>query len=88
MKYRKKPIVIEAIQWTGDNIKEIFEWSEGCIRSCKPHKPFYDWICTETLEGYMEAGVDDWCIKGVEGEFYFCKDSVFKKTYEVACEKP
>ena len=57
MKYRKKPVVIEAHQLT---------------------KP----MNIETLEGRMHGGVGDWLIIGIKGEKYFCKDDIFKMTYE------
>jgi len=82
MRFRKKPIVIDAIKWDGHNLREIVEWSEGCARSAKPHKDFYDWLAIETLEGIMEAYVGDWIIRGIKGEFYPCKPDIFEATYE------
>lgn len=72
-KYRKKPVVIEAEQWFPE--KNI----EGVITS-HSHTPVSPYI--ETLEGKMYVSEGDWIIKGVEGEIYPCKDSIFKKTYE------
>jgi hypothetical protein len=87
-KYRKKPVVIEAIQFEGDLYvaDKIKEWS----RPCNGHKPPVDFESTnngieliiETLEGNMRARKGDWIIKGVNGEFYPCKDDAFKKTYD------
>ena len=79
-KYRKKPIIIEAIQWTGKNDEEIElfigESLEGyCYYG---NKLMY----IRTLEGIMTASVDDYIIKGIQGEFYPCKPDVFIKTYE------
>ena len=68
-KYRKKPVVIEAIQFTGDNCEEI--------------KEFGAYIVIKTLEGKMIALPGDWIIKGVKGEFYPCKPDIFEKTYEL-----
>lgn len=77
MKYRKKPIVIETMQWLGDNKKEIesFIGNSGYVKG--------DYIDIATLEGNMVASINDYIIKGVEGEFYPCKPAIFNKTYEV-----
>ena len=72
MKFRKKPVVIEAIQWKGDNIVEI-----------RDNKiPAKQTLIIRTLEGDMTAQKGDWIIKGVKGEFYPCKPKIFKMTYE------
>jgi len=87
--YRKKPVIIEAIKWTGDNLKEVISftglneaashltWSEyeGGLVSAGGLKIF-------TLEGTMMASKGDMIIKGVSGEFYPCKPGIFNKTYE------
>lgn len=79
MKYRKKPVEIEAIQWTGDNDAEIDKFITV------PHEifPIQNKIIIPTLEGNMEAIEFDYIIKGVNGEFYPCKPDIFDKTYEV-----
>lgn len=83
-KYRKKPVVIEAYQLPDGNDTEAVEefniWAArvGFINWSSD----YDGISIETLEGIMFAGVGDWIIKGVAGEFYPCKDEIFKATYE------
>ena len=83
MKYRKKPVVIEAYQWKPDKY----------VTSCG-YVP--DWITTRnfdldgkallivTLEGTMRAEPNDWIIKGVAGELYPCKPDIFAATYEPA----
>ena len=71
-RYRKKPIVIEAIQWTGDNPDEILDWSGLHAGQL--------WVAIETLEGTMKADIGDWIIKGVQGEFYPCKPDIFEAT--------
>lgn len=74
--YRKKPVVISAIQWNGDNIDEM-------QRFLNVH-----FIVTgeqafiQTLEGMMCADKGDYIICGVHGEFYPCKPDIFKKTYD------
>ena len=80
MKFRKKPVVIEAIQWTGDNLKEI----EGFINQGKPWGNLSnpEGLIIHTLEGDHRADKGDWIIKGIHGEFYPCKPDIFAKTYE------
>lgn len=82
MKFRKKPIVVDAIQFDGCNHDEIREFSEGACVSCKPWKEAYAWLKIETLEGCMEATIGDWIIRGIKGEFYPCKPDIFEATYE------
>lgn len=91
MKYRKKPVVIEAVQWTGQNHREMYDFLEG-----KPDsyieafgKNFYinhdkvkGGLIIKTLEGEHIASIGDYIIKGVNGEFYPCKPDIFEKTYE------
>lgn len=82
MKYRKKPLVIEAIQWNGKNTeaatKFIIDGGGDCFLARTIDTPIY----IKTLEGTIEANRNDWIIKGVNGEFYPIKDEIFKKTYE------
>ena len=80
MKYRKKPVIIEAIQWTGLNKEEIdifsnFEIIEATIAGIQMLEIY-------TLEGVMKAHVGDYIIKGVKGEFYPCRKDIFEETYE------
>ena len=74
--YRKKPMVIQAAQWKGDNEAEILEFCSKCFVITG------DSLKIHTLEGVMSASTGDYIIKGVEGEFYACKPDIFKKTYE------
>ena len=80
MKYRKKPVIIEAIQFNGWNFGEINDWmfnTKGIYPS------FFEKTMTiKTLEGDMVASIGDYIIKGVKGEFYPCKPDIFKQTYE------
>ena len=78
MKYRKKPAVVEAVRWNGNNYKEVIDFAEN-------NKIWFDalgniWIAT--LEGDMIAKKGDYIIKGVRGEFYPCKPDIFAETYE------
>ena len=76
MKYRKKPVVIEAIRFIGSNYEEIREFI-GQNTLCSDSS-----IVIPTLEGDMVAQKGDYIIKGVQGEFYPCKPDIFKETYE------
>lgn len=77
-KYRKKPVVIEAVQWTGENMGDILGFFGGCaLREDQD-------IIISTLEGEMRARPGDWIIKGVKGEHYPIKDEIFRETYEAA----
>ena len=91
-RYRKKPVVIEAVQWDGTSggANTVIDWisgNEGCARyRCAPggctgteegHR-----VAIETLEGTMSADAGDFIIRGVQGEFYPCKPEIFEKTYE------
>jgi hypothetical protein len=83
VKYRKRPIVIDAIQWTGDNINQI--WGAfGATDLYGPTEKNPTWIIIGTLEGEMRADLGDWIIRGVKGELYPCKPDIFDATYEPA----
>jgi hypothetical protein len=77
-KYRKKPVEIDAMQWTGLNWLEIDRFITVQHRTF----PTDGLIFISTLEGEMRADKGDYIIKGVEGEFYPCKPEIFWKTYE------
>lgn len=84
MKFRKKPVVIEAEQFTEENKDRAFKFI-----TCNHYADFKDGspiIKIDTLEGEMTAVLGDWIIKGVKGEFYPCKPDIFEATYE-AVEK-
>jgi len=81
-KFRKKPVVIEAIRWDGSSselakinllagvgTRRIFAVADNCLK-------------IKTLEGDMLANLGDWIIKGVKGELYPCKNDIFELTYE------
>lgn len=98
-KYRKKPVVIEAVQFIEMERKQrkygvSVEFNSGdiakfmgrpiCVRTSPNGTPEgRTYIEIETLEGVMEADVGDWIIKGVAGEFYPCKPDIFAATYEL-----
>lgn len=78
MKFRKKPVVIEAVQWIGSNPSEIIEFCQGTAS----YDRNYSEMTIYTLEGKHIASLGDWIIRGVEDELYPCADSVFQATYE------
>ena len=90
MKYRKKPVVIEAIQWTGLNLEEVIAFTgnsiaiENLVNVADERivEKFPVDIHIKTLEGVMHVSKYDYIIKGVNGEFYPCKPDIFEKTYE------
>ena len=84
MKYRKKPVVIEAVQWQGEsNLDEALAFV-GQQR--EPGVKGYGAIIIPTLEGDMSALPGDWIIRGVQGEHYPCKPDIFAATYERVTE--
>lgn len=78
MKFRKKPVVVEAIQYTEENCRNgsLSRFCD-CLVYDQKGKLYID-----TLEGDMLVSLNDWVIQGVNGEFYPCKPDIFKKTYE------
>lgn len=83
MKYRKKPVVIEAIQFPPDGIvtREFLDFLGVSEDQAIPGESYNYWSI-DTLEGTMKANRGDWIIKGVRGEFYPCKPDIFEATYE------
>ena len=80
MKYRKKPVVIEAVRWLGNNHAEICEFFGDDFEPLEIRGN--EGVYITTLEGVLRASVGDYIIKGVNGEFYPCKPDIFAKTYE------
>ncbi len=90
-KFKKKPVVIEAVQWTGNNHREMFNFlgEEGTDHTTAAGVHFYmdsnkveGGLVIKTLEGEHIATIGDWIIKGVSNEYYPCKPDIFEKTYE------
>jgi len=75
--YRKKPVVIDALLWTGENFDDVASFMGVAA-------PYFDngYVLIDTLEGTMKAVPGDWIIKGVKGEFYPVAPDVFEQTYE------
>ena len=94
MKFRKKPVVIEAFQLTKERRWDNSEWPQWLHKAwnmpylCEgalyidPDDPERKKLVIGTLEGIHRITWGDWIIKGVKGEFYPCKPNIFKKTYE------
>lgn len=83
--YRKKPYVIEAMQLNFSNRDAIIEFAKGHI-TLSWRDGYLEGAFIDTLEGGVYATYGDYIIKGVDGEFYPCKPSVFEKTYELVEE--
>lgn len=93
-KFRKKPVVIEAVQLRWTHWNEVCDFLgpivseenparsvDGCSDTCGEQGPFIE-LTIPTLEGDHIARHGDWIIKGVQGEFYPCKPDIFEATYE------
>ena len=99
-KYRKLPVIIEAVQYDGANLGIIKKWAEesGSNRNIYQYEYSYRYsrdmplayttaLVIETLEGEMRANIGDWIIRGISNEFYPCKPDIFKATYEEINQK-
>lgn len=94
MKYKKKPVEVEAVQFNGRNVGEIEVFIgkklksrvfSGAAYQAGVAAPLFE-IDIETLEGTMTATPNDYIIKGVKGEFYPCKPDIFQATYDPVTE--
>lgn len=99
MNFRKKPVVVQAIQWTGKNQNAVCDFCAELVRLNKtaeePYLAFLgrsivnpeeNKVLIRTLEGVMSVSAGDWIIRGIQGEFYPCKPDIFAQTYEPATE--
>ncbi len=85
MKYRKKPVVIDAVLWDGslESFVKIADLHRVPPQAQAPvTRAGFDNICIHTLEGDMIASKGDMVIRGVQGELYPCKPDIFEQTYE------
>lgn len=82
MKFRKKPVIVDAVQWDGtqEGIRKIADVFPD-MKVWPPTTPEHFYI--RTIEGNHLATRADWIIKGVKGEFYLCKPDIFEQTYEL-----
>lgn len=84
MKFRKKPVVVDAVQYLPhENCRVVSDFlgQEYNPKACE-NGPIFPEFVINTLEGEMTASPGDWIIRGVNGEIYPCKPDVFEKTYE------
>ena len=95
-KFRKRPVTIEAFQWTGSNPFELGAWAHdsgairgilGIVDDCSDDER-YKHVRLKTLEGEMYGSPGDYIIVGVKGEVYACKPDTFELTYEAVEEIP
>lgn len=94
LRFTKKPVTIEAIQWTGNNLREVVAFTDGPPDTRSHHAgmawdDYRDLVARDglkiyTLEGKMLASPGDWIIRGVKGEHYPCKPDIFEATYSPA----
>ena len=81
--FRKKPVIIEAVQWDGSNAAEINDFAKDIVTFVYfSNNTISSDILINTLEGQMRWLNGDWVIKGVRGEFYPVKKDIFEETYE------
>ena len=83
-KYRKKPVVVEAIRWDGDSSLANSVLGESYAVDWEYESSNSLGIYIPTLEGAMLCKIGDWIVKGIKGEFYPVKDDIFGATYEEA----
>jgi hypothetical protein len=74
--YRKKPVIIQATQYTSDNVQELIDEIGASAFYCNN-------LFIRTLEGDMKASVGDYIIKGISGEYYPCKPDIFESSYDL-----
>lgn len=88
-KFRKRPVVIEAVKWDGNNLQELKNFVGESLKydimddawEVGKSAPLVD-VKIKTLEGVHHASIGDYIIRGVAGEFYPCKPDIFEDTYE------
>lgn len=91
MKFRKKPVIIEAVQiskrmdiTSPDWFAQAVQQNKVVLHGMGKFTRDEPWVEIETLEGVMRGNNGDWIIQGVKGELYPCKPDIFEATYEVA----
>jgi hypothetical protein len=90
--FRKKPVVIEAMQWTGKNLRAVKTFTDGPPNTRSMHSGMRwmeyedlvksDGLMIHTLEGQLKASIGDWIIKGTRGEHWPVRSDIFNETYE------
>ncbi|MFA5378793.1 MAG: hypothetical protein WC455_23780 [Dehalococcoidia bacterium] len=90
--YTKKPVTIQAIEWTGDNLRAVINFTGLHESAAKWSWEEYEQVVKKdglkifTLEGQMMASIGDYIIRGVKGEFYPCKPDIFAATYAASAQ--
>ena len=79
-RYRKRPVEIEAIQWTGDNTKQVMSWADNYFGLDVDGTG--GWIWNESQKSNNHVNVGDYIIRGTSGEYYPCEPTIFAATYE------
>lgn len=79
--FKKRPVEVAAIQYTGKNLTNIRKWFADCHINKK--NPGESYLYIKTLEGVIRADINDWIIRGIKGEYYPCKPEIFEKTYRL-----
>lgn len=83
MKYRKKPVVIEAMQFTEESKDRVYRWASSLQMNVEPvFRDEEPALLIPTLEGEMICSIGDYVIRGVQGGLYPCKPGIFEQTYE------
>ena len=80
---KKKPVVIQAVQWNGYNVDEITSFTENNARFIIADSGDIPVLFIKTLEGDMRAQIGDYILRGIRGEFYPCDRGIFEEVYEV-----
>jgi len=81
MRYKKKPIIVDAVRWTGKNTPEVIRFCPFTVRIFDGRKISH--LLIPTLEGNRPVQKGNWIIKDIiKGEFYPCKPDIFATTYE------
>lgn len=82
MRFRKKPVEIEAIQWTGENTGAVMAFAPAGVIAYDPGYNFPHTLTIRTLGGKTTADVGDWIIRGIKDEYYPCKPDIFAGSYD------
>jgi len=85
--YRKKPVVITAVRWTGDNAEELRHFTGGRFETINPldldeGSEMTAQVFDVLHNTWVSMRTGDWIVRGVKGEFYPVRDDVFRETYE------
>lgn len=91
-KYRRKPIVLEAVQLRRDNLNEVMAFVNAGrlidgypqVSTVQHEEDTWVSLFIPTVEGVMQASENDWIVRGTRGEVYPVKPDIFKETYEEA----